>query len=431
MPRPTLKLPAKPPPPESETRSPTRKPIRGGFKAPKKATAQRAPNSAAKPSSAADAGERPRAAPRFKPDAAPTPQTVAKTRADAPVCEREMPRPRTAGSAGDAPAATPRPPRFADSRFSSERPPPRSDPRPPRGIARSTGARAFPPAPVRPAPDWKASPHAPSSLPTPPPPRAAPPAPEAEASMHKGAPTELPRLAKRMSELGLCSRREADEWIENGWVTVDGVVVTTLGARVHPKAVIQIRDEASQHLTESVTIILNKPIDYVSGQAEDGHAAALDLIRADNRWAEDATGFSFKTTHLRGLALAGRLDTEASGMLVFTQEGGVARRLTGDDSRAEKEYLVRVEGELTPEGMALLKHGLSLDEVKLKPAQVSWQSEAQLRFVVRGNRKQQVQRMCELVGLRVIAIKRLRIGSVSLGKLPAGQWRYLRSDERF
>jgi 23S rRNA pseudouridine2604 synthase len=422
MPRPTLKLPAKPATPD-ETKSPTRKPIRGGFKAPKQTAAQHAASSRAKPASPADAGERPRAAPR--------PRPAEQVRAGTPVRDREIPRPRPARPAGDAPAAAPRPPRFADTRFASERPPQRSAPRPPRGIARSTGARAFPPAPVRPAADRPAAPRPPSSFPTPLPPLAAPPAPATEASVHKGAPTELPRLAKRMSELGLCSRREADEWIENGWVSVDGVVVTTLGARVHPKAVIKIRDEASQHLTESVTIILNKPIDYVSGPAEDGHAAALDLIRADNRWAEDTTGFSFKTTHLRGLALAGRLDTEASGMLVFTQEGGVARRLTGDDSRAEKEYLVRVEGELTPEGMALLKHGLSLDEVKLKPAQVSWQSEAQLRFVVRGNRKQQVPRMCELVGLRVTAIKRLRIGSVSLGKLPAGQWRYLRSDERF
>jgi len=242
---------------------------------------------------------------------------------------------------------------------------------------------------------------------------------------------ELPRLSRRMSELGLCSRREADEWIENGWVSVDGVVITTLGARVHPKAKIEIRDEASRHQTESVTIVMNKPVDYACGPAEDGHAAAAGLIRAENRWAEDATGFKFKPTHLRGLALAGRLDTDASGMLVFTQEVSVARRLVGDDTRAEKEYLVRVDGELAPDGLQRLKHGLSLDEVKLKPAQVSWQSEGQLRFVIRDNRKQLIQRMCELVGLRVTGIKRIRIGSVSLGKLPAGQWRYLRTDERF
>ena len=118
-------------------------------------------------------------------------------------------------------------------------------------------------------------------------------------------------------------------------------------------------------------------------------------------------------------------------MLVFTQEGSVARRITGDDTRLEKEYMVRVEGELSPEGMKLLNHGLELDAVKLKRTQVSWQNEQQLRFVVHESRKQQIQRMCELVGLRVTGIKRIRIGSVSLGKLPAGQWRYLRENERF
>lgn len=226
-----------------------------------------------------------------------------------------------------------------------------------------------------------------------------------------------------------CSRREADEWIENGWVYVDGVVVKTLGTRVHPNAKIEIKEAASKHQTESVTILFSKPLAMASEQG-DGEAA-LQLIRPENRWAEDETRLSFKATHLRGLALAGKLDAESTGMLVFTQEGSVARRITGDDTRLEKEYMVRVEGELTPEGMQRLNHGLSLDDVKLKRAQVSWQNEQQLRFVLHETKKRQIQRMCELVGLRVISIKRIRIGSVSLGKLPAGQWRYLRENERF
>jgi 23S rRNA pseudouridine2604 synthase len=242
---------------------------------------------------------------------------------------------------------------------------------------------------------------------------------------------ENPRLSKRMSELGLCSRREADEWIENGWVKVDGVVTNTLGTRVRPDARIEIDGAAHRHQSEQVTILLNKPIGYVSGQAEDGYKPASVLIRPENRWSEDGAPFTFKPGHLRGLAPAGRLDIDSTGLIVFTQDGRVARRLVGRDSEVEKEYLVRVEGTLSPAGMEQLQHGLELDGVKLKPARVSWQNEHQLRFVLREGRKRQIRRMCELVGLEVTGLKRVRTGSVALGKLPAGQWRYLRADEKF
>lgn len=221
-----------------------------------------------------------------------------------------------------------------------------------------------------------------------------------------------------------CSRREADEWIENGWVSVDDVVITTLGTRVHPGARIDVKDAASTHQAESVTILLNKPLDI------DGYGS-LQSIRPDNRWREDESRYHFKARHLRRLAVVGQLDADVTGMMVFTQEGSVARRIDRDDTRLEKEYMVRVEGELTADGMKWLNQGLVLDEVKLKRAQVSWQSEQQLRFVLHESRNRQIQRMCELVGLRMTACKRIRIGSVSLGKLPVGQWRYLRENERF
>ena len=253
-------------------------------------------------------------------------------------------------------------------------------------------------------------------------PRAAP-APQSESTD--------PRLSKRMSELGLCSRREADEWIENGWVKVDGIVVSTLGTRVSPDARIEVDPAARRQQREQVTILLNKPVGYVSGQAEDGYQPASVLIRPENRWAEDRTPITYKPSHLRGLAPAGRLDIDSTGLIVFTQDGRVARRLIGQDSEVEKEYLVRVEGALSDEGMKQLQHGLELDGRKLKPARVSWQNEHQLRFVLREGRKRQIRRMCELVGLKVTGLKRVRTGSVTLGKLPAGQWRYLRPDEKF
>jgi 23S rRNA pseudouridine2604 synthase len=260
---------------------------------------------------------------------------------------------------------------------------------------------------------------------------ATPRAPEAAPVPRTTGAPELPRLSKRMSELGLCSRREADEWIENGWVKVGGVVTSTLGTRVSPDARIEIDAAARRHQSEQVTILLNKPIGYVSGQAENGYQPASVLLRAENRWPEDREKLQFKPSHLRGLAPAGRLDIDSTGLLVFTQDGRVARRLIGRDSEVEKEYLVRVEGTLTPAGMKKLQHGLELDGAPLKPARVSWQNEHQLRFVLREGKKRQIRRMCELVGLTVTGLKRVRTGSVVLGKLPAGQWRYLRSDEKF
>ena len=250
-------------------------------------------------------------------------------------------------------------------------------------------------------------------------------------SQAHGDETAMPRLSKRMAELGLCSRREADEWISNGWVSVDGVVIDTLGTRIAPDAKIEVSNAARKHQSESVTIILHKPIGYVSGQAEDGYQPAIVLIHPDNQWDGDTSQTEFKRGHLQGLAPAGRLDIDSTGLLVFTQDGRVARQLIGEDSTVEKEYLVRVEGELSATGLKLLNHGLELDGVKLKPAKVSWQNEDQLRFVLREGRKRQIRRMCELVGLTVVGLKRVRIGSVTLGKLPLGSWRYLQLGERF
>ena len=240
-----------------------------------------------------------------------------------------------------------------------------------------------------------------------------------------------PRLAKRMSELGLCSRREADEWIVNGWVKVDGQVVDTLGVRVSPAARIEVDQAARQHQGELVTILLHKPVGYVSGQAEDGYEPAVVLIRPENRWAGDRSPLQFQPAHLRGLAPAGRLDIDSTGLLVFTQDGRVAKQLIGENSSIEKEYLVRVEGTLTEPGMQRLRHGLTLDGVRLRPAQVGWRNAQQLRFVLREGRKRQIRRMCELVGLSVTGLKRVRSGKVPLGGLPPGQWRYLGHDEQF
>jgi len=247
-------------------------------------------------------------------------------------------------------------------------------------------------------------------------------------------PAEGLRVSKLLADRGLASRREADDWIEAGWVRVNGEMAV-LGQRVLPDAVIEVDPLARQQQAQRVTVLLHKPMGYVSGQAEDGHQPALVLVTAANRWREDRAPLRFHPGHQRHLAPAGRLDIDSTGLLVLTQDGRIAKHLIGEDSRVEKEYLVRVRhrrpGPLPPEELALLQHGLWLDGQALKPARVSWANEDQLRFVLREGRKRQIRRMCDLVGLDVVGLKRVRIGSVVLGKLPPGQWRYLRPDERF
>ena len=238
------------------------------------------------------------------------------------------------------------------------------------------------------------------------------------------------RLSKIMADRGICSRREADTLIERGWVFVDGRRVSQLGIRVQPDVRIVLAPEAKNHQATQVTILLHKPVGYVSGQPEPGFRPAVELIGSDNQF-DVQTAQRFHFSHLKGIAPAGRLDIDSTGLLVLTQDGRIARQLIGQDASVEKEYLVRVEGTLIDDGLALLQHGLMLDGRKLRPAQVEWINQDQLRFLLREGRKRQIRRMCELVGLKVIGLKRVRIGQVRLGDLPLGQWRYLRSDERF
>lgn len=266
-------------------------------------------------------------------------------------------------------------------------------------------------------------------------------APAAASPAGASAATTTVRLNKRMAELGLCSRREADDWIARGWVRVNGAPAV-MGQPVAANARIEIDRQAEQQQRQQVTILINKPVGYVSGQAEDGHEPAIALVQPQNRWKECNSRMRWGHEQLRGLAPAGRLDIDSIGLLVLTQDGRVARQLIGEDSEIEKEYLVRVSlgvgGEssnvqalFSAEKLRLLNHGLSLDGQPLRPAQVSWQNPEQLRFVLKEGKKRQIRRMCEQVGLFVTGLKRVRIGRVNLGHLPVGQWRYLAPHEGF
>ena len=238
-----------------------------------------------------------------------------------------------------------------------------------------------------------------------------------------------------MSELGLSSRREADDWIAKGWVRVDGKVVSELGSKVLPHQKITVERQAAAEQSKRVTVLLHKPVGYVSGQAEDGYKPAVVLVKPENRWLEDASNEQFHPTQLRSLVPAGRLDIDSTGLLVLTQDGRVAKQLIGQDTSIEKEYLVRVQytkpGRLPDEDLRKLNHGLWIDGKPLLPAKVRWQNEDQLSFTLKEGRKRQIRRMCDMVGLKVMGLKRVRIGRVKLGELPPGQWRYLGPDESF
>jgi 23S rRNA pseudouridine2604 synthase len=238
-----------------------------------------------------------------------------------------------------------------------------------------------------------------------------------------------------MSELGICSRREADEWIEKEWVKVDGRLVSRLGTKVLPHQTITVLPQASRAQAHKVTFLINKPVGYVSGQAEDAYKPAVTLLKEVSRWTGDEAKIRFHRTHLKGLAPAGRLDIDSVGLLVLTQDGRIAKRLVGEETEVEKEYLVRVRytrpGRFPNEKLALLRHGLLMDGEPLLPAKVEWQNADQLRFILQEGKKRQIRRMCEAVGLSVTGLKRVRIGGVRLGNLPAGQWRYLHPNEAF
>ncbi len=274
------------------------------------------------------------------------------------------------------------------------------------------------------------------------PPRTAAPrptTPQAPGRAATAGSTEGERLNKYLAARGICSRREADDWIAKGWVHINGQPAQ-MGQRVQAGDQVEVRKEATRQQQERVTILLNKPVGYVSGQAEDGHRPATVLIEESSRWAGDTLSRRFHRSQLRGLAAAGRLDIDSVGLLVLTQDGRVARQLIGEDSTVDKEYLVRVrygdcernvQAAFPADRLQLLRHGLSLDGKALQPAEVSWQNPEQLRFVLREGKYRQIRRMCEQVGLTVTGLKRIRIGRITLGQLPAGQWRYLRPDESF
>ncbi|MFT5644525.1 MAG: 23S rRNA pseudouridine2604 synthase [Janthinobacterium sp.] len=243
------------------------------------------------------------------------------------------------------------------------------------------------------------------------------------------------RLAKRLSDMLPCSRREAELYILGGWVSVDGELVEEAGARIKPDQHIVLSPQATLADIPPVTILLHKPAGYGAGQDDDGQTALSCLVpqalMAQQGGQESSAPQRFLKHHLTNLTLTNGLALDASGLVIFTQDFRVARKLVDEQERVEQEFIVEVSGAIATGGLALLNHGLPFNGKPLAPIKVSWQNETRLRFALKGVQPGQIVHMCKMVGLTVVAMKRLRIGRISMAGLPVGQWRYLLGYERF
>ena len=235
------------------------------------------------------------------------------------------------------------------------------------------------------------------------------------------------RLAKRVADLAHCSRLQAEQYIKGGWVSVDGRTVEDPAHPVLAEAV-EIDPAAQADTVEPATILLHKP---AGCDAFGDPRAVAGLVQPGTRWADDPSGVRRLERHFHRLTPLVPLDAEASGLMVLTQDGRVWRRLSEDGDAIEHEYLVEVSGDIAPYGLRKLNHGLHFNGRALPPCKVSWQNEVRLRFALKGVRPGQLHDMCGQVGLEVVSIRRLRIGKVSLAKMPVGAWRYLPVGERF
>jgi 23S rRNA pseudouridine2604 synthase len=246
------------------------------------------------------------------------------------------------------------------------------------------------------------------------------------------------RLSKCVMALKACSRADAEKFIEGGWVRVDGQVVEEPMFRVAQQRV-EIDPQASLLELAAVTLLLHKPAGFdalaLPGQANQRVKPAQQWLRPDTHAPDDASGVRPLKRHFAKLTACVGLETAASGLVVFTQDWRVARKLEEDAQVIEQELIVEVAGEVAPDVLKRLNHGLASDGQPLPPVKVSLNSTgdaaSKLRFAVKGSHPGLIAYLCERVGLEIKSMKRLRIGRVGMGPLAPGQWRYLQAHERF
>jgi 23S rRNA pseudouridine2604 synthase len=237
---------------------------------------------------------------------------------------------------------------------------------------------------------------------------------------------EPQRVNRWLAQNGVCSRREAEALIGDGLVSIDGETVSDVGRKIAPGQTLVLADRGVASLGGALTVIFHKPVGVVSAQPEPGQVPAIRLLTRASLIGESPTIPDRDTR----LAPVGRLDMDSRGLLLLSEDGVVAKAVIGPQSELEKEYLVVVKGQITDAAIKRLRHGLSLDGRDLKPAKVTFAGEQRLRFVLKEGRNRQIRRMCDLVGLDVVDLLRVRIGPLQLGDLPEGRWRVLTAGER-
>jgi 23S rRNA pseudouridine2604 synthase len=237
---------------------------------------------------------------------------------------------------------------------------------------------------------------------------------------------EPQRVNRWLAQNGVCSRREAEGLIARGLVTIDGERVDDPGRKISPGQTLTVAADAAAPAGGPMTIVLNKPVGYVSGQPEPGETPAVRLLTRATLWGDEAP-IPDRDSRLPPV---GRLDKDSRGLLILSADGVVAKAVIGPASEVQKEYLVRVTGPLAQRKLKLLRHGLQLDGRQLKPARVDVVEGQLLRFVLTEGRNRQIRRMCELVDLAVVDLQRIRVGPVTLGDLPEGRWRPMSPAER-
>ncbi len=238
------------------------------------------------------------------------------------------------------------------------------------------------------------------------------------------------RLAKRVAAQLGCSRAEAERYIAGGGISVDGAIVEDPASRVLPSQEVRVLPGASADEAPPVTILLHKPAGFNSGVGSRGEPA-VGCVTAETHEAQGHGQQRFLKRHLTKLTLTSPLETDASGLVVYTQDFRVARKLVDEADRVEQEFIVDVTGAIKEGGLALLNHGLSFNGKPIAPMKVSWQNEHRLRFALKGVKPGLIDHMCREVGLEIVDMRRIRIGRVSMAGLPIGQWRYLLDYERF
>ncbi|WP_336694970.1 pseudouridine synthase [Delftia acidovorans] len=244
--------------------------------------------------------------------------------------------------------------------------------------------------------------------------------------------SESVRLAKRLAEQEQCSRREAELHITAGNVQVDGKVVQLPETRVRPEQQVTLRSGAQPEAVPPVTLLMHKPAGYTQGRPYGRVRSAHSLLgEASMAQVDTPMPLLVLAQHFKNLESFLPLPLPASGLIVYTQDKRVARKLGEEGMWLEQECIVGVEGQIHEDGLELMKAGLPIGKRQLPPCRVSWQNENHLRFALKGIAPDEIDAMCTEVGLRVVSLRRLRIGRLSLAKVPEGQWRYLMPWERF